>query len=340
MARAARSTSKKAKDDSPPLIVIVENGRLVPAYPADAERLASYSNGAKLEVTVSRGGKRIQHNIWYALLGGAVKTGRSPWDSAEAADTACRIALDMTELSKTVTGQFMLYPASLWSFTDKELDEKIELLKAIILRVTGVDPNEFRKHYGYDGTEGFQSSSSQTPEDGAGSGVEATPLDAGAHPDPEGAETGGNDAAGAPEGSGSDTASNSAAAASTPPQGETAGDASASTLAAPAGDELSDQDRDWLKLTAKMLVAATGPGEPSVLAAQVRGIMDNHTPKTADGKLAVSAEAIRIAQQINELCKEVANSKNGSLDMKVIGLMVGLTAAELRPREQGEPRHE
>lgn len=329
MARASRST-KKAKDDAPPLIVVVENGRLVPKYPADAERLASYTNGATLEVTVSRGGKRIQHNIWYALLGGAVKTGRSPWDSIEAADTACRLALDMTELSQTVGGQFMLYPASLWSFTDKELDEKIELLKAIIYRVTGVDPNEFRKHYGHDGTEGFRSPSSQTPEDGASSGVEATPLDAGAPTDPEGSRSQAMTPV-EPEGSGSEPASHPDAAASPASQEETAG-----ASAAPAAGELSEQDREWLKLTAKMLVAATGPGEPSVLAAQVQGIMAHHTPRTPDGKAAISKAAMKIAQDINLLCREVAESKNGTLDMKLIGQMVGLTVAELRPREQGE----
>ena len=326
MARAARST-KKAKDDAPPLIVIVENGRLVPAYPADAERLASYSNGAKLEVTISRGGKRIQHNIWYALIGGAVKTGRSPWDNAEGADLACRIALDMTELSKTAGGQFMLYPSSLWSFTDKELDEKIELLKALIYRVTGVDPNEFRKHYGHDGTEGFQSSpeTEQDRSDDASSGVEATPLDAGALPDPGGAGT----QAMTPDalnGSDGETASKSDTAALPAVQNGTAGavqQAPVSDPAPAAGEPLTDEERDWLKLVAKMLAAATGPGEPSVLANQVRGIMENYTPKT------IGKGAMKLAQEINLLCREVAESKSGTLDMKLIAKMVNATVSEI-----------
>lgn len=92
--------------------------------------------------------------------------------------------------------------------------------------------------------------------------------------------------------------------------------------ASPASD-LTQADRDWLKQTAKMLWAATGPGEAQVLKNQFAGIRDNFTPATISD--AARAKGMSILRNCSAVC-------DGTQDMAdTLELIAGIAGVE--PRE-------
>lgn len=102
---------------------------------------------------------------------------------------------------------------------------------------------------------------------------------------------------------GEDTADGGAADVGAPTdtaEADGAGDSEAADgqSAAPA-PTLSDEDRAWLKLVAKMLWAATGVGEQEVLGNQFKGIRENLTPET------ISKPARERGNAIFQKCKLV-----------------------------------
>lgn len=317
----------KGKDDAPEVVCLVENGRLVPAYPHDAEVLASYSKGAKVFVSMRRHGKRRQHSIWYGLIGDMVKTGQTQWASAKAADRACRIALDMIEPAKTVDGGWLSYDASLWDFSDEELDERIELLRALFRKITGLDPDDVRRELGggkFD--DGYDPPANDAGDETLAGEVSVAPTEAGEEgtsveiaPPTDG--TGATESqAKASEDNGTTAQPTKGAAdsvtgeASRPSVGG-GSDASHSradggadiimthtNIAEPPPPELSAEERLWLKQGAKMMVAATPPSPPS---------------------FAELSEALRVMNTQGFLVKDIAPSgvSNACLDrMQIINL--------------------
>ncbi|MRX33180.1 hypothetical protein [Aminobacter sp. MDW-2] len=92
--------------------------------------------------------------------------------------------------------------------------------------------------------------------------------------------------------------------------------------ASPASD-LTQEDRDWLKQTAKMLWAATGPGEAEVLTNQFAGIRDNLTPATVTK--AARDKGMSILRNCSAVC-------DGTQDMAdTLELIAGIAGIE--PRE-------
>lgn len=87
--------------------------------------------------------------------------------------------------------------------------------------------------------------------------------------------------------------------------------------------DLTPEDRDWLKQTAKMLWAATGPDEAEVLKNQFAGIRDNLTPPTVT-KLARD-KGMSILRNCSAVC-------DGTQDMAdTLELIAGIAGVE--PRE-------
>lgn len=159
------------KHDMLPFKMIVERGRLVPAEPYDAERLDTWRNGTRVNVIFARDGGRVMERKWWAILNRAVKECKTPWKTANEASEAIKLAIGVVNLTKTVGGEFMAYPKSLTELEDPELDEAVEQMVNVVHRITGVDPEEWKKQVSHIRDE----KSSDTPTDDNGSDGSPSP---------------------------------------------------------------------------------------------------------------------------------------------------------------------
>ncbi|NTS31390.1 hypothetical protein HQ945_09005 [Phyllobacterium sp. BT25] len=223
------------KHEAPPFNMVIEAGRLIPATPYDAERLDSYRRGTRVKVRFTEEKDRVLVRKWWTIVGKAVKECNTPWKTRDEASEAIKLALGIVNLAKTVSGAFMQYPKSLTELTDPELQEAVEQMMALIHRITGVDPDEWRKQIGDLGRDDEPNiEPSETPH----------------------ASDAGNDAA-----PNSVVSDHSAQAATEP------GDSSSPPTAELSGStSLTDEDRDHLLAFIRRLKASIGDDETVVLA--------------------------------------------------------------------------
>lgn len=299
---AKRSTKmKKPSDEQPALHMIIEKGRLVPAFPLDFERLDSYRDGTKMLVWMATDGGRPLVRRWFATIGNYIKHTQVPWGDRETASAAIKLALAMVVPFKTHSGQWSQYPRSLNDLDDAELEGKILEMEQLFLAMTGVDVEELRRggNFGDEPFETSQPANDAGNETLAGDVVPpiASEEDAGAgqtqsHVLPEGTgvtETTEQRENVLPQREGQSS--------SEPPEqqrdttgvtaGETAQDSpgesgpapddggGADTPAAPPPTELSAEERVWLKQGAKMMLAclpSTDPESLRVLITQANSI--------------------------------------------------------------------
>lgn len=133
------------KHEFPPFNMIIENGRLVPATPYDAERLDSFRRGTKVRVRFTEEKDRILVRKWWAILGLVIKQCDTPWKTKEEASEAVKLALGIVNLSKTVGGEYMAYPKSLTDLEDPELQDAVDNMTELLSRLTGVDVETLKK---------------------------------------------------------------------------------------------------------------------------------------------------------------------------------------------------
>jgi hypothetical protein len=133
------------KSDFPPLHMILEAGKLVPASMYEQERLASYPNGTPFTVSVvsDRGKRTIKR--WWLILGLAVRQCETPWQTAEQASEAIKLAIGVVKETKTPGGRIIEYPKSLSELEEPELEQAFELMVAILSRITKVDVLTLKK---------------------------------------------------------------------------------------------------------------------------------------------------------------------------------------------------
>lgn len=188
---AARKKAKPPTDEFPVLRMLIENTRLVPAYPADAERLASYVNGTKCVVwlSVEAGHERPLIRQWWAVLGWYGKNCDLPWGKdKDAGSNAIKYALRMFTPVPVDAAKTRWIPNynSLNDFDDVELREFLEGMKAILYQLTGVDQETYRKEsgHGFDDIPFIQSSDDlpALSDDGAGSVADSSPAAGGTEP--------------------------------------------------------------------------------------------------------------------------------------------------------------
>jgi hypothetical protein len=167
------------KHEFPPFRMVVERGRLVPATPADAERLDTWRNGSQVNVTFVRNGGRVMERKCWAILNRAVKECKTPWKTSAEASEAVKLSIGVVNLTKTVGGDFLTYPKSLTELSDPELDEAVDLMIDVIHHVTGVDPSEWRKqvaHIAEQESSDALTSVDRAGETGEGSGGSTSPA--------------------------------------------------------------------------------------------------------------------------------------------------------------------
>lgn len=156
------------KHEAPPFRMVIEGGRMVPATAYDQERLESYRRGTKVNVRLTEEKDRVLVRKWWAIIGKAVKECATPWKTRDEASEAIKLSLGIVNLSKTVAGDWMQYPKSLTELTDPELVEAVEGMAAIIQRITGVDPDDWKKEIAHVGED--EPSEADAPADDGGSG--------------------------------------------------------------------------------------------------------------------------------------------------------------------------
>lgn len=156
------------KHEAPAFRMIIEGGRLVPATPYDAERLDTYRRGTKVSVRFTEEKDRVLVRKWWAIIGKAVKECATPWKTRDEASEAIKLALGIVNLTKTVGGEWLQYPKSLTELTDPELVDAVEQMVEIIHRVTGVDPDTWKKEIAHVGED---EPSDEVPPSDAGSGA-------------------------------------------------------------------------------------------------------------------------------------------------------------------------
>ncbi len=231
-----------AKQDHPTLEFVVERGRLSPADPYVAEVLDTYRNGDKLTVTLNQKRSLPLLKKYWVVLRDVVENAKTPWESANEASDALKLALGVTDISKTIKGQWFIRPGSISfaSMDEGEFRPFFEKAMAALSEVTGIDPDALRKRYDH------------IPE----------------HSSPAESPTG--------DGSGALVATNSdrSAAENSPATADEAG----SHDMGESESEPASVDPDWLKTFAKAIIGSIGE-EQQVVLNQAEGMKRDDLPE-------------------------------------------------------------
>lgn len=170
--------------DTPSYLMIVENGRLLPAHPLDQERLLTFTNGTEIECVFKSTKNGVLIRKLYVVTGHAVKQCPTPWQTADEAVQAMKDALGLVDYGAGYHGQQLRYLRSLNDLEEPELLEFMEGCWAILAKITGVDPLTLRKEAGDTTspdsdpalTRSPPEQESGTDEEGSGGGFEALEI--------------------------------------------------------------------------------------------------------------------------------------------------------------------
>lgn len=288
-----------SKHESPPFRMKVEGGRLVPSSAWDAERLATYRNGSSLSVQITQQKNRKLERKYWAILHEVIKSCPVKQRTAEDLHRALRLKLGVVDAFFTVDGKLRVDVKSTTTMDDPEYQRFYEEAMAELHKLTGVDPETLSAESADVGDDEHEPS-------------EAAPLPA-------------DDAGGGDPGAAS---SDPAADLSEPASGGPAEADSIEERAEPgslsASGSLSDEDRAWLTLIAKMLWAATGAGEQDVLKNQFDGARQHQTPAT------VGQFAREKGMSIYKKCKLVCFGEAAAADiLKEIAIIAGCETKDI-----------
>ena len=282
------------KHEAPPFRMIIERGKLVPATPYDAERLDTYRTGTPIKVRLVEEKDRVLVRKWFAVIGRAVKECATPWKTKDEASEAIKLALGIVNLTKTVGGEFLAYPKSLTELTDPELEEAVEQMLAVLYRITGVDPDDWRKHI-------------------ADIGEDEPASD---HPPSKSETDGGVSAHDVP------TSTDDAPNPAVEPV-EAGAEGQEQSEPAPASDFTADEWK-WLRQSTRMIWAATEKGYQETVDLQVKAIVAE-TP--ADIGKAARDKMSAIRKQCKLVCFGELPHAEGR---KIVAALSGVTEDELK----------
>lgn len=133
-----------AKHDSPPFRMTIQNGRLVPASPWDAERLASYRQGAEVNVVLTQETASWRRRKYWSILGTAIKTCRAPDGVRTAQDLhdAIRKEIGFVESWSSDGKQLSVRLKSTSKIDDQEFESYYAEAMEVLSEWTGVDVEE------------------------------------------------------------------------------------------------------------------------------------------------------------------------------------------------------
>lgn len=164
--------------------MVIERGRLCPATPYDQERLDTYRNGTRVKVKITQERDRPMIRKWWAVIGLCLKHCRTPWSTKEEASEAIKIALNIVNLGKSMSGQWFRYPKSLSDLDDPDLDDAVTRMMDLMHEITGVDPetlNNKTAHADFPSSDGQHSSAHSSSQ--ADEAAPASSSQAGAAPE-------------------------------------------------------------------------------------------------------------------------------------------------------------
>lgn len=254
-----------SKHEAPPFRMVIERGKLVPATAYDAERLDTYRSGSTVRVRFVEERDRWGIRKWWAVVNRAVKECPTPWQTAAEASEAIKLALGIVNLTKTVGGEFMAYPKSLTELTDPELEDAVEQMLAVMTRVTGIDPDDWRKHIADIGKD-----EPSEPSDESARSTDAGTSDPSPVPVPVAGATLSADEADAPAQGAAGQVETGATAPETNAVETGHGGQPASVSTA-----LTDADRAWLLSVAKQLWPSAAVGEQELVTAIAKDLEAN-----------------------------------------------------------------
>ena len=183
------------KHDHPSMQFKVDGGRLVPAGPYEAEVLEAYQRGSEITVTLHQRRSLPLLKKYWAVLRDVVENCKTPWNSPDEASDALKLALGVTDIGKTVKGQWFVRAGSI-SFASMDqaaFRDFFEKAMAILAEVTGIDPDSLRDRYSHLPEQDHQSSDGGSPSATDDSGGETPSLPAATDTAGECGETAGAD---------------------------------------------------------------------------------------------------------------------------------------------------
>lgn len=128
---------RRKPDTPPPFILIVENGRLVAENAWDAERLATWANGARLAVTISSERADKMRRKWWAILGKVVKS-TDFFPNVDMASEIIKDKIGLVDVWKE-DGAWKSAPKSLNDLDEDDLALALQQLGDFLYQLTGVD---------------------------------------------------------------------------------------------------------------------------------------------------------------------------------------------------------
>lgn len=137
------------KHDMPSLQFKVDGGRLVPAGPYEQEVIDTYQRGAEITVTLHQKRTLPLLKKYWAVLRDVVSNCKTPWNSTEEASDALKLALGVTDIGKTVSGQWFIRAGSI-SFNSMDqaaFKDFFDKAMAVLAGVTGIDPETLSQRY-------------------------------------------------------------------------------------------------------------------------------------------------------------------------------------------------
>lgn len=162
-------------EQSPPFQMTVENGRLAPVTPWDAERLSTYRNGSNVNVVITQEKASWRQRKYWAILNAVVKSCPVKQRRAEDLHKAIRLKLGIVDSFTTLGGSIKVELRSTTSMDEQEFEAFYHEAMDLLRDVTGVDVETLGKEASDVGHEEQESSGSSEPD--AGSGEEASPCE-------------------------------------------------------------------------------------------------------------------------------------------------------------------
>lgn len=136
-----------SKRDKPPFWVRIDHNKLAPLTEYDERKILSYKNGAELRVSFWQGRSLPELRKYWAILDLVIERCNTPWSTPEEASDALKLELGITDVSKTVHGQWFVRPGSI-AFTEMEESAFLDFRSkafAVLEALTGVDPWTLQK---------------------------------------------------------------------------------------------------------------------------------------------------------------------------------------------------
>lgn len=137
------------KHDMPSLQMVVQGLHLVPAGPYEQEVISTYQQGAVLTVDMHQKRTLPLLKKYWAVLRDVVANCKTPWNSPDEASDALKLALGVTDIGKTVSGQWFIRAGSI-SFTSMDqaaFKDFFDKAMAVLAEVTGIDPETLSSRY-------------------------------------------------------------------------------------------------------------------------------------------------------------------------------------------------